>query len=159
VLPVLSSSADGVYMDEADDGVVAVSDVDGGLGARLQEEIARFNAVATGITDGRPMSAAVYGASGELEAGLSGWTWGGSGYVDVLWVRDTCRGRGLGTRLLAAAETEAVQRGCSQLALSTHTFQAPDFYSRRGYTVCGRTPDYPRGHAQLHLLKQLAAST
>jgi hypothetical protein len=39
--------------------------------------------------------------------------------------------------------------------LSTHSFQAPRFYARRGYVECGRTPAYPRGHDQIHLVKRL----
>jgi len=42
-----------------------------------------------------------------------------------------------------------------QVALSTHSFQAPGFYARFGYQECGRTPAYPRGYHQIHLVKQL----
>ncbi len=133
-----------------------VGDVDDGLSAELDEKIYRFNGDATGIRDGRWLRIAVRGSDGELEAGLSGWTWGGSGYVDLFWVRTDRRGDGLGSRLLAAAEEEARRRGCSQMALSTHTFQAPAFYMRRGYVECGVTPNYPQGHAQVHLVKPLA---
>jgi GNAT superfamily N-acetyltransferase len=133
-----------------------VGDVDDGLAEELAAEIYRFNGQATGIVDGRWLRIAVRDADGELEAGLSGWTWGGCGYVDVLWVRHDRRGQGLGHGLLAAAEVEAVRRGCTQMALSTHTFQAPDFYARRGYVQCGLTPDYPRGHAHVHLVKSFS---
>ena len=95
------------------------------------------------------------GHGGDLHAGLFGWTWGGCGYIDLLWVREDCRGSGLGTRLLATAEEEIRQRGCDQVALSTHSFQAPGFYARFGYQECGRTPAYPRGHDQVHLVKRL----
>jgi GNAT superfamily N-acetyltransferase len=84
------------------------------------------------------------------------WTWGGCGYIEVLWVRTDQRGRGLGGRLLAAAEQEIRRRGCDQVALSTHSFQAPGFYARFGYQECGRTPAYPRGHDQIHLVKQFS---
>jgi len=87
--------------------------------------------------------------------GLYGWTWGGCGYIDLLWVRDDQRGHGMGAGLLAAAEAEIRRRGCDRVALSTHSFQAPDFYARFGYTECGRTPGYPRGHDDIHLVKQL----
>jgi len=82
-------------------------------------------------------------------------TWGGCGYVGLLWVRDDHRGHGLGARLLTAAEAEIRRRGCDRVAMSTHSFQAPDFYARFGYTECGRTPGYPHGHDEIHLVKYL----
>ena len=106
--------------------------------------------------DGRRLSIAVRGHGGELRAALSGWTWGGCGYVEFLWVRPGDRGSGLGTRLLVAAEREMQRRGCDQVVLSTHSFQAPGFYARFGYTGCGRTPGYPHGHDQIHLVKQFS---
>ena len=36
-----------------------------------------------------------------------------------------------------------------------HSFQAPGFYARFGYRECGRTPGYPHGHDDIHLLKLL----
>ena len=92
------------------------------------------------------LSVAVRGDGGDLRAGLYGWTWGGCGYIDLLWVRDDQRGSGLGARLLAAAEAEIGRRGCDRAVLSTHSFQAPGFYARFGYTEYGRTPGYPHGH-------------
>jgi GNAT superfamily N-acetyltransferase len=133
-----------------------VSDAGDGLRERLEEEINAFNAAATGHTDGRLLCIAVRGAGGDLRAGLYGWTWGGCGYIDLLWIRDDHRGSGLGSRLLAAAEEEMRRRGCGQVALSTHSFQAPAFYARFGYQECGRTPAYPRGHDQIHLTKRLS---
>jgi GNAT superfamily N-acetyltransferase len=56
---------------------------------------------------------------------------------------------------LAAAEAEIRRRGCDRVALNTHSFQAPGFYARFGYRECGRTPGYPHGHDDIHLLKLL----
>ena len=133
-----------------------VSDADDGLRERLNEEINAFNVATTGLADGGLLVIAVRENGGDLRAGLFGWTWGGCGYIEVLWVRDDQRGRGLGTRLLATAEQEIRRRGCGQVALSTHSFQAPGFYARFGYQECGRTPAYPRGHDQIHLVKRLS---
>ena len=83
-----------------------VSDADDGLRERLNEEINAFNVAATGLADGALLGIAAREDGGALVAGLFGWTWGGCGYIEVLWVRADQRGRGLGTRLLAAAERE-----------------------------------------------------
>ena len=138
------------------DVAFVVSDVDNGLRECLSEEIDAFNIAATGHPFGGLLCIAVRGDGGDLLAGLYGWTWGGCGYIDLLWVRGEHRGSGLGSRLLAAAEQEIRRRGCAQVALSTHSFQAPGFYARFGYQECGRTPAYPRGHDQIHLVKQLS---
>lgn len=132
-----------------------VGDADADLAERLDQEISAFNAAASGHHDARMLSVAVRGDDGDLRGGLYGWTWGGCGYVDLLWVRDDQRGLGLGAGLLAAAEAEIRRRGCDRVALSTHSFQAPEFYARLGYTECGRTPGYPHGHDDIHLVKQL----
>jgi len=132
-----------------------VGGADAGLAERLEKEINAFNAAATGYHDGRMLSVAVRGDDGDLHAGLYGWTWGGCGYIDLLWVRDDQRGSGLGAGLLAAAEAEIMRRGCDRVALNTHSFQAPGFYARFGYRECGRTPSYPHGHDDIHLLKLL----
>jgi ribosomal protein S18 acetylase RimI-like enzyme len=134
---------------------ITVSDVEDGLDDALSERINQFNVEATGFDDGRRLSVAKRGRDGSLEAGLSGWTWGGCGYIEYLWVRADLRGAGLGSRLLAAAEAEAGARGCAQMIVSSHTFQAPDFYRRYGYAEYARSQDYPRGHANVHFVKKL----
>src|SRR5215475_14009979 len=91
-----------------------VSDADDGLRERLDEEINLFNAAVTGYHDARLLYIAVGGGYDDLHAGLYGSTWGGCGYIDVLWVRADQLGSGLGTRLLAAAEKEIQQRGCDR---------------------------------------------
>ncbi len=138
-----------------DDVTLDVSNADHGLRARLDAEIIEFNEGATGYTDGTLLCIAARGTGGELRGGLYGWTWGGCGYIDLLWVREDQRGSGLGRRLLASAEQEIRDRGCDQVALCTHSFQAPDFYARHGYRECGRIPAYPRGHDQIQLVKRL----
>jgi GNAT superfamily N-acetyltransferase len=134
-----------------DDVALRLGDDDRELADLLDREIYAFNVEATGSSDGRMLTLRAVDGAGRLVAGLSGWTWGGCAYVDVLWVSTEHRRQGLGTRLMDAAEQEAVARGCTLIVLSTHSFQAPDFYRARGYVQTGRTNDYPVGHAQIHL--------
>jgi ribosomal protein S18 acetylase RimI-like enzyme len=138
------------------DAIAIVDAPDPALAARLDDEIAAFNFDATGIRDARDLAAALHDDHGELVAGIQGWTWGATGWVERLWVRADARHRRLGTRLLTAFETEARARGCAQLGLTTHSFQAPDFYRRHGFEVVGEMPGYPVGHASLLLRKGLA---
>ena len=120
----------------------------------LEEQIYRYNVAATEIEDGRLLSIALHDGD-ELTAGLFGTTWGGVLEVKLLWVREDLRGRGCGSALLAAAEEEAVRRGCTQAMLDTHSFQAPGLYQRLGYEVYGVMPNYPRGHSKYNLRKRL----
>ena len=41
------------------------------------------------------------------------------------------------------------------MVLSTHSFQAPDFYRRLGFTVVGEVKGYPEGHSSIYLRKLL----
>lgn len=62
--------------------------------------------------------------------------------VEVLWVHEAARGRGIGSRLLAEAERIAVERGARNAALETFEWQAPRFYTRYGYGEVARIERY-----------------
>ena len=139
----------------ATDDIRLVDGPDDALAARLDAELAEFNFDATGIRDAREFAAALHDEGGALMAGVQGWTWGATCWVERLWVREDARHRGLGRRLLIAIESEARARGCGQLALTTHSFQAPGFYQRLGLDTVGELADYPVGHASLLMRKRL----
>ena len=118
---------------------------------RLEDAIEAFNVATTGVADARDLFAELRDDEGTVYAGVYGWSWAGTCWVELLWVRDDRRDLGVGTALMRAVEAEARARGCAQVALSTHTFQAPDFYRRLGFEQVGELKDYPRGHADLLL--------
>ena len=121
----------------------------------LEERLYEFNSRATGIFDA--VGLAIFGRddSGKVVAGLCGHTWGGCCEIRQVWVDEQHRGQGVGRRLLEAAETEARRRGCFQIILATHSFQAPGFYHKLGFEIVDRLLDYPRGHQHLRLRKVL----
>jgi GNAT superfamily N-acetyltransferase len=95
---------------------------------------------------------------GAIVAGVSGWTWGDCCELQSLWVAPRLRGRGLATRLIAAAEAEAATRGCSQTVHFTYDFQAQALYERNGYELVGRVKDFPLGTDALWYRKRLEAT-
>ena len=121
----------------------------------LEDRLYEFNQAATGIDDGQALGVFVRDELGNIVAAAAGHTWGGTCELRQVWVAEAQRRAGLGGRLVAAAEAEATRRGCSQLVLMTHSFQAPDFYRKLGFEVVSELPDYPRGHAHLVLRKRL----
>lgn len=121
----------------------------------LADQLYRYNAAVTGHDNGRWLTILVRDDAGVLVAGLHGWTWGQTGFVQTLWVREDLRGQGLGARLLATAETEAARRGCREMHLDTHSYQAPDFYRHRGYEVIGELPGWPGETTRIFLWKPL----
>jgi ribosomal protein S18 acetylase RimI-like enzyme len=125
------------------------------LDAFLGDRIYAFNRDVTGIDDGRMLNAVLKDAAGEIEAAVSGFTWGGTCEIEYLWVAERLRGRGIGSALLEAAEREARSRGCHQIVLSTHTFQAPAFYERHGFARLAAILDYPPGSEKITYRKAL----
>jgi GNAT superfamily N-acetyltransferase len=93
--------------------------------------------------------------SGRVVGGLlGGWRWGWL-YIDKLWVQDSYRKRGGGSRLLEAAEIEAIAAGCTDAVLETFSFQARAFYERHGYRVYAMLEGFPPGYHQLFFHKRL----
>ena len=93
--------------------------------------------------------------AGRVVAGISGWTWGDCCEMQNLWVEPGLRGQGLATRLIAAAESEATARGCSQTVHFTYAFQARALYEQNGYELVGRVEDFPSGTDVLWYRKRL----
>lgn len=124
--------------------------------AELREAVIAFNVNATGYSDGASLGCLLHDGDGALAAGLDGFTWGGYGMIEWLWVRDDLRHQGLGARLVTAAEQEAVARGCVVMRVNTHTFQAPAFYSQLGYAEVGAADDTPIGYGELFYAKRLS---
>jgi ribosomal protein S18 acetylase RimI-like enzyme len=121
----------------------------------LDDHLYAFNVQATGITDGKLLASFLRDKDGAVVGGIYGWTWGETCYIRYLFIPAEMRNRGLGRTLMRAVEAEARERGCRQMVLTTHDFQAPEFYRRLGFEIAGRVEGYPRGHQYLTMVKRL----
>ena len=126
--------------------------------ALLDDHLSAFTIAESGHDDVRPVAVFARDGDGHVVAGIHGWTWGHCCELVTLWVAEASRGQGMGRALLAAAEAEARDRGCIQVTLFTHGFQAPELYVREGYDVVGILDDYPAGSATYWFKKRIHRS-
>jgi GNAT superfamily N-acetyltransferase len=117
-----------------------------------------FNDAATGPTGWRPLAVLVKDpATGQTLGGLTGASFHGWLFIELLWLPEPLRRAGLGARLMRQAEAEATRRGCLGVWLDTYSFQARGFYEKLGYTLFGTLDDAPPGHQRFYLQKRLSA--
>lgn len=121
----------------------------------IRDALARFNNEHVGKDGHTPLSFVEYDHDGNVIGGIIGGTYWGWMYIDFLWVHEDHRKKGVGSRLLSAAEREAACRGCHHVHVDTMSWQAPEFYRKHGYEVIGILPDIPKGNQKYLLQKVL----
>jgi GNAT superfamily N-acetyltransferase len=114
-----------------------------------------FNEVRLGPSGEQPVKFVVRDSASRVVGGILGhtrWRWL---YIAKLWVDERGRDKGVGSRLMAAAEDLARSRGCTDANLDTFDYQARPFYEKLGYELFGTLEGYPPGSRQYYLRKQL----
>jgi GNAT superfamily N-acetyltransferase len=122
----------------------------------IVSQVVAYNNSMAGPGNGRPLFVVVRDAQGQVTGGLSGATSRGWLFIDHLVVPAADRKQGLGSKIMAMAEQEAMARGCSDAWLNTFEFQARGFYERLGYTCFGELANYPTGFSRFFMQKSLA---
>ena len=143
-------------MPEAVEFAVRLTDVaDESIRKAVLDPLVAYNQAKTGRYDHRPLVIAIEDPHRKVLGGL----WGRTAYdwlfVELLFVPDSLRGRGIGRDLMSRAEGEAVKRGCHSAWLDTFVFQAPAFYQRLGYSPFAELNDYPVGSTRYFMRKSL----
>ncbi len=110
--------------------------------AAIGDGLAGFNAADVGPS-GREALCVLIREDGRVTGGLYGYTAWGWLYIQWLFVPETLRGQGLAGKLLAAAETEAIRRGCQAAWIDTFNAKALQAYKRQGYAVFGALEGFP----------------
>jgi GNAT superfamily N-acetyltransferase len=139
--------------------ITVESDLSPSVRAFVLDGLRRFNRQHAPAPEFQPLTLSARDDNGRLIGGLvgeTGWQWL---HVDLLWVADGRRGRGIGRALLRAAERAAWARECRFVYLDTFEFQALGFYEREGYSTFGVQEGYPPGSRRYYLRKALIEST
>lgn len=75
--------------------------------------------------------------------------------IQTLWVDEHLRDKGYGSKLMKMVEKEAIKRGCTIVYTNTFSWQAPEFYSKLGYTLYGKLDNFPEGNSLSYFYKHL----
>jgi len=76
-------------------------------------------------------------------------------YVAWFFLPEDWRGARIGSRVLAMAEEEGRRRGCTRIALTTLSIEAPGFYQKQGYNVAATIDCEPPGLTRYYMMKRL----
>ena len=88
-----------------------------------------------------------------VSGGVFGVTYLSALEVETLWVHVDYRGQGVTSQRLKTIEDEVRSIGCQLSHLKTYSFQAPLFYQKCGYSICGMVDGFP-DNIQLYVLKK-----
>jgi GNAT superfamily N-acetyltransferase len=129
----------------AEDGYQAVLE---GLGGNIVSK--------TGNPElGRSIHIFIRDKENKVAGGVIGQIFGGWLHVSLLWIEETMRNRGKGTKLLKMAEDEAMKIGCKYAHLDTYSFEARPFYEKHGYALFATLDNYPEGYSKYFLKRKL----
>lgn len=131
-------------------------DVDNAL---INDGINTFNRHFMGADDYVPISVFVRDDKWQVIGGAICSAYWNAFSINILWLPEEVRGKGLGRRILAECESAARQHRCDFMHVDTMSFQALDFYRKFGYKLFGTLPGYRGGMARHYLHKPLAYET
>jgi ribosomal protein S18 acetylase RimI-like enzyme len=124
----------GVSMDNIH--VTVEPDPDDATLHQIRSGLRKFNVERVGVYKSRPFAVVAHREDGAFVGGMYGWLQWGWLYVDLAWVHEDYRGRGIGRQLLHRFEVHAKQSGITKSRLNTASFQGGlAFYKRCGYEI------------------------
>jgi len=75
--------------------------------------------------------------------------------IELIFVFERYRHRGIASMLLQYVEQIAMDYKCHIAHLDTFDFQAKDFYLKQGYSIFGTLENAPNGHCRYYMKKDL----
>ncbi|MED5595641.1 GNAT family N-acetyltransferase [Janthinobacterium sp. P210006] len=140
---------------------ICISDtIDAEVEQTILEGLNAYNDAITGYQDRQVLSVVVRDRDSQrVLGGAMGRTSLGLLFLDLFYLPAALRGLGLGSRILQQFEEEGRRRGCASAVLYTISFQAPEFYERRGWRRFGEIACSPEGTSRVFMNKTLQAAS
>ena len=110
---------------------------------------------AKGLSPIRSFSIFIKDQKEKVIGGTSGTLFYGSLYVDSLWVDETLRNQGWGTKLMEEAEKVGKKHGALFATLNTMDWEALPFYQKLGYSIEFTREGYEKDSKMFMLRKSL----
>ena len=120
----------------------------------IERGLNKFNAGVASVRSVIPVQA-VFVESDCIVAGIDCAAYWGKLHVRLLWVHPDHQSKGLGSRLMRWAEQRGKDLGCTSAMVDTMSFQAPEFYAKRGYRQFGLSEGYEGGASRHYFEKKL----
>ncbi|CFQ46034.1 MULTISPECIES: GNAT family N-acetyltransferase [Yersinia] len=123
--------------------------------AEIMAGLRTFNRDFVGDKSRKPLAVFITGEQGEKLGGITGYTLGNYLSIELLWVSETLRHTGAGSKLMRSVEQEALQRGCKFAQVDTFSFQARPFYEKHGYQLKMALENVVDEYHRYYLIKNL----
>jgi GNAT superfamily N-acetyltransferase len=136
--------------------ITVTDELDAADAAVISDGLRAYYVNQTGYYDFRPLAVFVRDPqTGKVIGGLHGRSEFGLVYVAWFFLPEDRRRAGIGSRVLAMAEEEGRRRGCTRIALTTLSIEAPGFYQKQGYDVAATIDCEPPGLTRYYMMKKL----
>ncbi len=123
--------------------------------AAILSALKDYNINRFGPSDWQELVISLRDDEGTVTGGLCGHTARGWLYTRLLFIPETLRGQGLGSKLLAMAEEEARTRGCIGAYIDTMNPDALAIYQTCGYEIFGQIENFSGAESLTYLKKSL----
>jgi len=141
---------------KADPDITVTDELDPIDAAVINDGLRSHNISEAGYLDFRPLAVFVRDRqTGKVVGGLHGRSEYGLVYVAWFFLPEDLRRARIGSRVLAIAEEEGRRRGCTRIALTTLSIEAPGFYLKQGYEVAATIDCDPPGLTRYYMMKKL----
>jgi GNAT superfamily N-acetyltransferase len=140
----------------ANPDISVTDELDSADAAVISDGLRAYYLSQTGYYDFRPLAVFVRDPqTGKIIGGLHGRSEFGLVYVAWFFLPEDWRRAGIGSRVLAMAEEEGRRRGCTRIALTTLSIEAPGFYQKQGYNVAATIDCEPPGLTRYYMMNKL----